>query len=372
MFGFTPTPGFDRGSWEYICVDPQGVRIRATCFYEQKAKTGSALELGEVVRISERGAEGSITWLRLADGRGWTFERTNRRRMSQVRYEELHDAPGAAKKPTLMVYPPLGGSLRLTPTPYTAAGKSKDIRETLILPGSLVRPCRRALVAVQAKAKGQDLLRSFLQVSIDAGVAGWLPELIVDGGGKALWEFKIEPIETPRAHLGSLASEPGKPNWLSVLPGRRAPVYPCPGRSAETRRRLEPGDFERVAARCETGALAFLRLAEGGWVCEREGGRNTKPHVGLVELSEHRGHVYTCVASRGADVRTTPTRAGLKNSGKRISPGQQVEVSELARFPDGDTFLRIVRVLHSRYPVELDGWVPLLTRGGEPKMRLER
>merc|ERR1719373_1226851 len=76
--------GVEQGTWQYICVDPSGFNIREEAVYVHKKGTGIRLAHGEVVEICECKTENKMVWIKLLDGRGWAFERTNRQRMSEV------------------------------------------------------------------------------------------------------------------------------------------------------------------------------------------------------------------------------------------------------------------------------------------------
>jgi len=352
--GWTPTPGFTPGRWEYICVDPKGVGLRRTYDYNRKHKTGGEINFGEQFIVCERGEEGRHMWLCLADGRGWAIERTNRRRCSEVHREEV---PANQRQKLFMVKPNLGYNLEYRPTPVAGHGAALDG----LLPGSTVWIRERCCVTSQRKgAKEKEDARIFLRIQgEDVGfvsegsvgkknnVEGWLPELMNNGQPSLL-----EPC------YEHLQANPSSPCWISVTAASGTPIFPCPGR-VHSGKKVGVGDICPIVASCTTdGARFYYKLADGGWVAD--GDAKNKKQFELVTREEHWWQ-YSCVDKDGAAIRHAPTRSHKMDTGKKLKHRQRVISSEIVKFPSGDSFI------HVEPPT--NGWVPVLKVGGDAKMK---
>lgn len=335
--GFAPTPGFTLGKWEYICVDPTGLRLRRSINYSKSQKTGGQLNNGEVFLVCERGTEGSMLWLCLADGRGWAFERTDRRRCSQIIPE---DVPEAMRNKQLMINPCLGRPLYLRGTPCISNAASA----LSLLPGTFAMVVQRATVIVQAANKHEQP-RVFARLAVD-DIDGWAPEAIDDRGSPLLVDCKYETPDNL---------------WISVITrGGQARTFPNPGHCGDAlaRAKVSPGDIFPVEQICDVSGVLFYKLPDGGWIPETS--QRGEKWCSQVSREDH-WYQYSCCDKEGAAVRHAPTRATNMNTGKSLKHKQRVCISEMVKFPDGDTFL------HVEPPI--DGWVPLSKLGGQKKMQ---
>eukprot|EP00929_Paragymnodinium_shiwhaense_P097360 TRINITY_DN59070_c0_g2_i2.p1 TRINITY_DN59070_c0_g2~~TRINITY_DN59070_c0_g2_i2.p1 ORF type:complete len:1336 (+),score=319.15 TRINITY_DN59070_c0_g2_i2:76-4083(+) len=355
--GWSPTPGFKRGDWEYICVDPQGLRLRSVPVYSKGVKAGRELLHGEVVRICERGHEGGITWLCLADGRGWAFERTNRRRMSPVDvYPE--DLVSSAQSKQQLVNPLMTRPLPLLPTPCIGSNKRTDLGP--LLPGMVLEVLQKVKTIVQASSdKAHDAEARFWQVrDTEDGREGWVPDELPDKLAEKSDPSRrtLVPFES-KLHRRRAA-------WLSVLPpGELCPTF-SPAKSSSSSssgggmlRKLPAGEFlevseTRTAIFAGSTSLEFYRLAEGGWLCaaNAKGGR-------AVERLVREPHCcpYICEDPDGDYIRKAPTRAkGVQLTKNIINYKQQVDVVERVVFADGDVFLGLAA----------GGWLPEKKKDG--------
>lgn len=315
--------------------------MRRTIFYAKKHKTGGELNYGDKFNVCEKGEEGGLVWLCLADGRGWAIERTNRRRCSEVVYEEL---PDYQRDRQLMVAPSLGHPLELRHQPYVASGATQNV----LIPGQEVRIRQRANVIVQAKGGKGEISRIFLKVYTEGNVEGWIPELLtIPNGRSSLVDAQFEALD------------PNSPAWISVVEKSGAPVYPYPGRSpVDKGQKIGVGDICPVLELCTVDNLRFYRLADGGWICETA--PNNSRAFEIVTREEHWWQ-YSTIDKDGAAIRHAPTRSHAMDTGKKLKHRQRVVTSEIVKFPNGDSFV------HVEPPN--DGWVPVMKVGGDPKMK---
>mmetsp|Transcript_78069 Transcript_78069/g.123177 ORF Transcript_78069/g.123177 Transcript_78069/m.123177 type:complete len:607 (+) Transcript_78069:44-1864(+) len=363
----------EEGTWEYICVDPGGIRLRAEPSYTKAKKCGAELKFGEVVKVSSRGVADGLTWLCLADGRGWGFQRTNRLRMSEVAYSEV---PADLNDTSFILAPKADALISLEETPIAASssksrassavpsipspsrtsfidfrGEMSRARATVrksrfsttfgpvkteaeapqnaVPPGTSIRISNIASVALPSD-KGKEAQQNFYHVHCDDGKEGWLLDCMVI------------PCRTEELDKSSAS------RWISVTASSTVPVCATPSRRRDTVRSLQPGDFVEVEARCFADDLVFFKLAlDGCWICEM--GIANKP---VVELAFKEAHnwVYVCNDKDGAVLRDTPTRVTSRKAGQKIKQKQRVVVSERAQLASGDVFL------HAISP--MDGWIP--------------
>eukprot|EP00747_Dinoflagellata_sp_TGD_P059164 gnl/TRDRNA2_/TRDRNA2_151449_c0_seq1.p1 gnl/TRDRNA2_/TRDRNA2_151449_c0~~gnl/TRDRNA2_/TRDRNA2_151449_c0_seq1.p1 ORF type:complete len:728 (-),score=100.28 gnl/TRDRNA2_/TRDRNA2_151449_c0_seq1:71-2212(-) len=337
--GWTPTAGFTAGRWEYICVDPKGLRLRNTTSYAKSCKTGGELRYGQVIDVCERGMKSNMIWLCISDGRGWAFERSDRRRMSEVRYANV---PANLQGRKHMIRPQLGRKLDLYLSPLSGKVSAS------LHPGSIVTIQKMASILLQGPSKSEESKNFFLLVT-EENLEGWTPELVdIRSTAHVLVDFQFE----------RLVGDAGKTHWISVLPKCEAPLYPTPGRMKFPARKLKAGELAEVVERCTANQLNFYRLEEGGWVCATAvDGRR----VAVLSTREKHSWQYSCTSKRGTAIRVTPTRAKNQNTGRRLKHRQRVVVSEQVVLEDGDAFLRLEPPHH--------GWVPVKTLAGEMKMQ---
>lgn len=339
---FTPTPGFREGRWEYICVDPTGLRLRRSPMYTKKEKNGGELHFGDLVRIQERGDELQVNFLGLADGRGWAFERTNRRRMSEVVYDPV---PVDQQVKQFILNPELKRGLFLVPTPHIPS--EKDISQfPQVFAGSTVRIRRKAWVTIQSpgdRAKDQPTL--FMEIVDDNGHKGWVPET----EERNLVEFCPEPVQPPY-------------NWISVKPNMQALAYPAPHFhvSADAECMFAAGELLEVMEVFVVKDLHFFKLAINGcWICEKPS--NAKAAVVEPVTLEPHLWAYICKDKEGAALRNAPTRAKNQKQATKLQNRQRVWATDIATFPDGDAFVHLSPPNH--------GWVPLTKKSGVEKMQ---
>lgn len=325
----------EMGEWQYICVDPGGVRLRTEPIYVKQQKAGVNIAFGEVVQICERGRIDQIMWLRLDDDRGWAFERTNRQRMSEVLYVPT------GEDGNLIVRPDMNTGVRLMDQPYH---NEKAPYITMLHCGTPV--------AVQCRAKitCQDGPRFFMRIHDDVENEGWIPEKL--DGKPTLCPFTIEQI----------AMEGVPSLWVSINPGKSVPIYLAPGRSDQPMGTCSKCEILEVAPeRLTCQGLTFYRLVVGGWLCETN--IDGKVQFQWVQREPH-WWIYSVSGKGGADIRHVPTREKKLNTGKELKQGTEVPVSERVAFGNGDAFLRL--------EPPHQGWVPVLRQNGDVKMQAER
>lgn len=362
----------EEGSWEYICVDPKGIRLRAEPSYTKSKKCGAELKFGQVVSISSRGVADGITWLCLADGRGWGFQRTNRLRMSEVTYSE---APADLRETSFILDPKAESMISIEETPITdisnaakrrspsavtpsAASRksfidfrgevsrrtSSMITTASVSPKNAVPPGMELTVLQIASVslpseKTKEIKTNFYQVRCDGGREGWLLDSMVR-------PCRMEVIDKSSAS-----------KWISVIAASPVPVCATPSRRRDAIRCLQPGDFVEVEARCFADDLVFFQLAlDRCWICEM--GSSNKPVVELAFKDVH-NWVYECTDKDGAVLRDAPTRVTSRKAGQKIKLKQRIVVSERAQLASGDVFLHIVS--------PTDGWIPAWKLDGSEK-----
>lgn len=322
-------------SVDYIVVDPKGVQLRHSRAYVKNSKTGELLGLGQVVRICQRVSEHNMIWLKLADGRGWGFERTDRRRMSEVRYRDL----SFQEKQAQHLVSPQMSKVSLLSGPHTTAHSALTVAG-----GSMVHVLAEASIFVAgAKSKSPDVTQTYSKIVDESGVEGWLPE-----GSSALVPYKLE-------RLDNVAGD-GE-TWLSVL-ASHAPVHATPSTHApQPAGTLKLGDFVQVVEKLEAAGLIFYKLADGGWLhCK---GNEKHPHFDL-GLREDHWWQYMLKSRKGTELRQVPTRAKERNNGKHLKDKQLVLVSEKIKFESGQEYV------HCEPPYA--GWAPVTKTDGTKKM----
>jgi len=317
--------------------------------------------VGDMVTIIERGEEGGVLWLCLADGRGWAFERQGKRRVfSEVRYKAVSPEMTAKE---LMVCPRLEQDVELPDTPHIPLGAVG----CSLAAGSVVRVLGHATVVLGTRSMkdvtgmfgGTEVGRTFYRVVNEKRLRGWIPATYTARDEDwTLIDFRYEHVSRSSDEVGAGVSAPPS-GWASVVSSTRVPLCPLPGRSSTPTSRLEPGELLEVVGKLSAANLTFYRLQEGGWVCSTDS--KGRAVVELVHREQHQCD-YVCTSTYGTAVRHTPTRWKSQNNGTRITTRQQVTVSETVRFPKGDVFL------HLQYPES--GWVPTTTTAGKQKMVL--
>lgn len=337
-----PFEGMSPGNWLYICVDPSGLRLRSSPVYAKSAKAGVQVNFGEMVRVTERGKKENLVWLKLADNRGWAFERTNRQRMSEIIDVDLDE--NMAKPPEwdagILISPRLTEGLRVMSRPFVS---STSAPVTHLHPGTPV------VVLAKCKVQTQDGLKTFLAVVDDVHTQGWIPVLVEKKNSTAA--YTVEGL--PTAGAVSL--------WLAINPGQKAPVYLAPGRSDAPLHILEKCELLEVAPeKLVADELTFFRLSAGGWLCETNVS-GTKPFTWVTR--ESHWWIYSVAARDGSVVRQLPNREKKFNTDKTLKRGQEVRVCEKVTYPDGDAFIRLEDMT--------GGWVPLMRMNGDLKMMAE-
>eukprot|EP00427_Karlodinium_veneficum_P014576 CAMPEP_0169070926 /NCGR_PEP_ID=MMETSP1015-20121227/5384_1 /TAXON_ID=342587 /ORGANISM="Karlodinium micrum, Strain CCMP2283" /LENGTH=872 /DNA_ID=CAMNT_0009129973 /DNA_START=86 /DNA_END=2704 /DNA_ORIENTATION=+ len=340
--GFQMPPGYENGTWHYICVDPTGVRLRDIAEYAKKNKTGQELVYGDMVTINFRGREDKINWLALSDHRGFAMERTNRRRMSEVIYESI-----LPDRRTFIVRPQLKSSLPLALTPIIPlASSSKNLQQ--VVPGMLVQKRRSATVILQApNDKYKDLPSVFIEVFDPSGNVGWIPER-TSTGEQVLVEPERELLPPPL-------------NWITVLNTTNAKSTTCPGSPVASWQRLPAGEFLEVSEVLTVGGQRYFKMAaEDAWVCEAPLEENGKRVVELVTVEQH-WWAYVCDDKTGAAIRLTPTRVKSTKTGQLLKHRQRVVSTDIAIMQSGEEYI------HLGPPFA--GWVPTTKVSGTPKMQ---
>ena len=263
--GWEPTPDFEQGPWHYICVDPAGLHLR----WERRmnAKGGDAMYVGDMVTIIERGEEGGVLWLCLADGRGWAFERQGKRRVfSEVRYKAVSPEMTAKE---LMVCPRLEQDVELPDTPHIPLGAVG----CSLAAGSVVRVLGHATVVLGTRSMkdvtgmfgGTEVGRTFYRVVNEKRLRGWIPATYTARDEDwTLIDFRYEHVSRSSDEVGAGVSAPPS-GWASVVSSTRVPLCPLPGRSSTPTSRLEPGELLEVVGKLSAANLTFYRLQEGGW-----------------------------------------------------------------------------------------------------------
>jgi len=343
-------PGFMKGSWEYICVDPDGFVTKA--HPQTNPSTPSiftqAIAAGEMLRICERGVLNHHVWLCLDDGRGWVIEKSSRRHFSEV-----NDDPQLVKGTQLIVDPWLEKPAKMLPAPLTFKAVTGGPE---LLAGTRVEIRRKVMVLLPpVSGKGAESWTCFYKVVDDKKKEGWMPEMRYHAGleaarghesQKLLQDFKAGFTEAFR----------GKSCWLSCTHRDGAPLLVAPGTSRQSSRRLKAGDLVEAVEQIEAAELIFFRLSDGSWICNRD--ERGKVMCELVEREKHRW-VYVCNDKDGAQVREAPTRHTNKNTSKRLKHRERAIVTEKVTFPDGDVFLKLE---------QKKGWVPATKLKGAVKM----
>lgn len=336
-------PGFARGDWEYICIDPKG----ASTYFQPGApsESGQAVQPGELVRICERGLLGQRLWLCLMDGRGWVLEKSERMANAKgppVRQlSEVSDEGKVAKGTKMMLDPRLQNPVKILPAPF-AFGAVTGAPE--LLAGTVVEVIRKVQVLVPSPF-GENWAR-YYKVEDQRRIEGWLGELRVHCGIKdpsagetVLCDFQAGGFAEPKFH--------GKPCWVSVVSKNPVPLLSAPSRRRATKKTLSPGDFVEAVEELRTVGLAFYRLIDGCWVSRDDSAG--KVACDLVVRERHKW-IYVCNDKDGAQVRTTPTRSQARNANKKLKYRARVIVSEKVTLSDGDVFLKLGE--------DKKGWVP--------------
>lgn len=320
-------------------MDPSGLRLRQEPNYSKKCKASIELPVGTLVRVRQRGPRDGMIWLELSDGHGWAFERTNRRRMSEVRYE-----PSEGEPEVLAIGPELLHGVKMQSTPHL----NNDAHVVLLHAGTPVAVHRKANVILPAE-KSAETDTLFLQIIDDVGNEGWIPARI--GSKKSVVSFEMEQLGPEGTSL-----------WICIMPGSSLPVYLAPGKSSQPLRVLASGDIVELAPeRLHLDGLTFYRLVAGGWLCDKQE-KGPAPFAWVArELHWWR---YSCANRDGAVIRAMPTREKKHNTDRKLKQGQEVVCSEKVTYPDGDAFIRL--------EPPLSGWVPLGRKNGDVKMHPER
>lgn len=88
----------ERGSFVYRVVAPKGVGLRARASFGESAKATRGPDCGATIHCSERVKCGETAFLKLADGRGWVFDKKNGKQILEFVSQE-------AQQPSMGGYP---------------------------------------------------------------------------------------------------------------------------------------------------------------------------------------------------------------------------------------------------------------------------
>jgi len=271
-------PGGQSSSWRYDAGDKQPLVIRSEPDVDGK-RTTEVLNPGTVFSVSEeKVGEDGVLYLKLADGRGWVFDRKPgvgsmcERQVSEVSYWRYDAGDGQL--------------LVLRQAPELDAPRTKKG----IKPGEVFQVARE-----QEGADGVIFLKL-------ANGSGWAFDRKPGVGTMCERHMDKEAFATP-SPLWRYVAKDGKPIFVRKSPDMKAP------RSEET---LEVGDLFCVSEE-QRGAdgVLYLHLADGsGWLFD------TKPGVGTM-CQRHEApvtlHIY--------DVPSNPTALKLNGLLRALGTG---------------------------------------------------
>lgn len=154
----------EHGSFLYVVTAEKGVALRMRCSFSESSKAGRGPEKGALCEVKERVKCGETTFLRLANGSGWVFDKKNGRTMLQPLGPNDHSLMSADGYLSNMCHLHGGNAegihLRGAPT-------SERWAQTKML---LLKD-QRVHINMKVRIAGAEWLR----VSKPGGMEGWVP-----------------------------------------------------------------------------------------------------------------------------------------------------------------------------------------------------
>lgn len=356
----------ETGSWNYLVIDPAGIRTREEPSYSKETKKrGSSLRFkeGEIVHVERRRRCGWTRWLGLSGGAGdgWLFDvspKDKRVRMIEVdlvignwQYEACVNQVPILSRPVA----------RLATLKLSKGDQALELLE---------------VVSIKERMRPLSGKGTFLRLADDRG---WV--LDYSGGRQAMrrwalgsgqdgeslvdteeicisiyngddWERELSPADFVPL-LGpdkdQDACEYGMWNYMVVdrqgISLRSTPVY---NQSEKLQRRVEEGEIVTVMERRPGDGTTFLRLASpAGWAFDVHP-KHGKSRMRMLEVKvEHGLWYYRIVAETGIALRSRCTFMESAKIGKGPLKGSLVTVTQRVKAGE-TTFLRLK---------EENGWI---------------
>lgn len=366
----------ETGDWQYLVVDPAGIRAREDAIYNKKSKKNgdsNRYKEGSVCAVNRRRIAGWTTWLSLKNGDGWLFDVSPKDK--KVRLVEVEVAKGSwhyeciADRVPVLSQPQMnfaGGKSRWSFSSAKVFLTNGEVvhMEERVRPlngkGSFLRLADGRGWAVDF-VDGQQVLNRQMMAgdsSISPGPSGNGTNGYVQSSSSTASVVNVKPFAASvhpllhqdgdalpgvGSHLGQ--AESGEWDYIVVDPKgitlRSSPTY---DESYKMNKRIDEGEVVVVLERIPGDGTTFLRLASpSGWCFERTPSRasNKVQKLRMVEIQVDKGlWYYSVVAEKGVALRSRCTFSESSKIAKGPLKGALCEVTERVRVGES-TFLKM-------------------------------
>jgi len=279
----------EQGMWSYQVQAERGVALRMRCSFSDSAKAGHGPNKGDIVRVKERVRCGENTFLRLADGSGWVFDRKQGRQMLDlVGPKDTLESP---KSYSVLLGIDDHHSSRTTQAPSQGVDCAEPPAECgdwhyIVLDQKGIRPRNEASYDKGKKLKHRIEEGEVVHVTERKPGEG---TVFLKLNSPAGWVFDTQPSNLAKVRMREVNVERGR--WLYVVVAEKGVALRtrCSFSDAAkaSARGPEKGAVIEVKERVRCGATSFLRLVDGsGWVFDVKNGQRVLDQLGPKEAVE--------------------------------------------------------------------------------------
>eukprot|EP00746_Dinoflagellata_sp_MGD_P000180 gnl/MRDRNA2_/MRDRNA2_100322_c0_seq1.p1 gnl/MRDRNA2_/MRDRNA2_100322_c0~~gnl/MRDRNA2_/MRDRNA2_100322_c0_seq1.p1 ORF type:complete len:849 (+),score=160.07 gnl/MRDRNA2_/MRDRNA2_100322_c0_seq1:98-2644(+) len=278
----------EQGMWSYQVRAEKGIALRMRCSFSDAAKAGHGPSKGEIVRVKERLQCGETTFLRLADGTGWVFDKKNGRQMLDlIGPKDVHEPSKAS-----LVMPVLESGAVSAPSQDASVADSKAESSGwhyIVLDPKGIRPRTEAAYDKGIKLKHRIEEGEVVHVVERKPGEGTLFLKLSSPSG---WVFDAQPNNLAKVRMGEVKVERGR--WLYMVVAEKGVALRtrCSFSDAAkvATRGPDKGSILEVKERVRCGETSFLRLVDGsGWVFDVKNGKKVLDQLGPREAMEMSG-----------------------------------------------------------------------------------
>lgn len=339
----------EAGIWNYLVVDPSGIRPRDDASYCKDTKCkdkGNRFKEGTCIEIGRRRKAGWTYWLGLAAGGGWVFDVSPKDKKVRMIEVEMHKGEwlyeACDSKVPVIERPSLVMSQKLSKEAKTFL----DVRE-VVTATERVRPVgSKGSYLKLADGRGWvldfiDGRQALRRHVVRAGVDGSSVSSFSDGRGAPMMPYAPAGVGGATQVLG--APQYGQWDYVVLDPkGMSVRAEPTYDQSEKSGQRVEEGEVVTVLEKRTGDGNTFLRLERpAGWAFDRAPGPASKGIVRLAEVKVETGvWYYRVVADRGLGIRA---RCSFAHNCKTIrGPEKGAVVTITQRVKIGETtFLQV-------------------------------
>jgi len=345
----------ESGDWNYLVVDPCGIRPRDDASYRESKRVGNGCRYkeGDVVQIDRRRKAGWTRWLSCASGDGWVFDISPKNK--KVRLIEVEVMQGEWQYEVCEARVPVisSASPQRAQNGWREARTFLDFRE-IVVATERIRPlgCKGSYLrlsdgrgwVLDFTAGKQSLRRqagtetSAVWNSMSVGLSSisdrpkmFAKEPIASFDGTA--DVAMQDVGPPE--LGEWEYMVLDPKGISL---RTAPTY---DQGSKNKQRLEEGEIITVLERRQGEGFKFLRVTDPqGWAFERQPGQ-LEGRLRMMEVTVDTGFWYYLVlAEKGVGLRNRCSFSEACKSVRGPMKGNIVEITRRVKAGE-TTFLKV-------------------------------